>query len=56
MSGVPLEGYPEGSRRVWTSHELIKYYDYAFEYHIGKVNVIVDALSRWPESSLSHMR
>ena len=35
---------------------MIKDYDSTIEYHPGKANVIVDALSRRLESSLSHMR
>ena len=35
---------------------MIKDYDCTIEYHQGKANVIADALSRRPESSLSHMR
>ena len=41
-------------QRRWL--ELIKDYDCTLEYHPGKSNVIADALSRRPESSLSHMR
>ena len=35
---------------------MIKDYDCTIEYHPEKANVIADALSRRPESSLSHMR
>ena len=35
---------------------MIKDYDCTIEYHTGKANVVVDALSRGPKSSLSHMR
>ena len=35
---------------------MIKDYDCTIEYHPGKANVVVDALSRRLESSLSHMR
>ena len=41
-------------QRRWL--ELIKDYECTIEYHPGKTNVIAEALSRRPESSLSHLR
>ena len=35
---------------------MIKDYDCTIEYHLGKANVVEDALSRRPESFFSHMR
>ena len=36
--------------------ELIKDYECTIEYHPGKANVVIDALSGRPMSSLSHLR
>ena len=41
-------------KRRWI--ELVKDYECTIEYHLGKANVVVDALSRRPMSSLSHVR
>ena len=35
--------------------ELLKDYDCTIEYHPGKVNVVVDALSRKTRSSVAHL-
>ena len=41
-------------QRIWI--ELIKDYECTIEYHPRKANVVADALSRRPMSSISHLR
>ena len=40
-------------QRRWI--ELLKDYDFTIEYHPGKANVVVDALSRKSSGNLSHI-
>ena len=41
-------------QRIWI--ELIKDYECTIEYHSRKANVVADALSRRPMSSILHLR
>ena len=41
-------------QRRWL--ELIKDYDLAIDYHIGKTNIVADALSRKSSAILTHIR
>ena len=35
---------------------MIRDYEYTIEYHLGKANVVADAVSRRPMSSISHLK
>ena len=41
-------------QRRWV--ELIKDYECTIEYHLGKANVVADALNRKPTGSISHLK
>ena len=40
-------------KRRWM--ELLKDHDYTIEYHLGKANIVADALSRKSSSNISHL-
>ena len=46
---------PELNLRQRRWMELINDYDYTFEYHPAKANVVADALSRKSRASISHI-
>ena len=56
LYGAPCRIFTDHKSLQYIFIELIKDYDCTIEYHLGKANVVEDALSRRPESSLSHMR